>query len=88
MRDAVTGPAWEDPPSGARGPTGIWKQRLAPLLEKPNSWARFDCKNVAVARRYAYLLKHRRLQRPDGVWEFTTRGAAIYARYLGPEAAA
>ena len=38
MTDIVWGEP--PPPSGQRGPNGVWVDRLAPFRERPNEWGR------------------------------------------------
>ena len=76
---------WKDPP--VRGP-GAWRAKLAPLLERPNTWALVHQSPTA---RAAYNLKvaldSGKHDLPEGEWEFTARktktGGEIYARYIG-----
>jgi hypothetical protein len=80
---------WEDP-SGRRSQPGIWIERLEPVMAQPGRWARvLDCR-YARARTVANDLRHGKVRRPPGRWDFTSRGlgdgqGAVYARYLGPD---
>ncbi len=78
---------WEDPPPAWRG---IWVTRLAPLVDRPNVWARVytsPSKNSSLAT--ASNLRKRTVLMPPGRWEVAYRrrdeGGAVYARYLGPD---
>lgn len=81
---------WEDPlPSRSHQP-GIWEQRLAPLLERPNTWARVHEASKGTVHGQVSVLKRRKVRIPEGRFEFCARNvdgntAYIYARYLGPE---
>ena len=75
---------WEDPPSSSRG---VWQKRLAPLLERPGEWARFDRVNTGTK----HHLTHGQMRVPKGTtpdqWEFVLRKQpdntySLYARYL------
>ena len=82
---------WEDPPKIVRrGRDGIWRERLAPLVEKRGAWARVrQCATPSQAASWASNLRRRQVLVPPGKWEFkarTARGSSyVYARYLGPE---
>jgi hypothetical protein len=78
---------WEDPPLKARGNKQVWIDRLTPLLEYPNRWAKVFLAGSAVT---ATKLRRREYVIPEGRWEFRTHQIAmgqyeVYARYLGPK---
>jgi hypothetical protein len=79
------------PPRGKRGRKGgIWIERLTPLMDYPNDWARIATGPYRNMVRRAWLLNKRKLKMPEGRWEFASRKADedrgyLYARYLGPD---
>jgi hypothetical protein len=81
---------WEDPPPAKQGGWLPWRDRLQPLRDRPNEWARVsNFPTVAAARSIAGPLSAGKIAVPEGKWEFTAREledgrGAIYARYLGP----
>jgi hypothetical protein len=81
---------WEDPPPAAPGGRLPWRERLKPLMERPNEWARVTTfPTIAAATSIAGPLSAGKFSLPKGKWEFTSREledgrGAIYARYIGP----
>jgi hypothetical protein len=79
---------WEDPPPAAPGGRLPWRDRLKPLMERPNEWARVTTfPTIAVATSIAGPLRAGKFSLPEGRWDFTAReledgSGAIYARYL------
>jgi len=81
---------WADPPAiqRGRGSQNLWLARLAPLVPRPNKWARvWQSTAPSTAYSIAKELRAGKQQLPAGRWEFRgvkdgERGA-IYARYLG-----
>lgn len=83
------GVVWEDPPEEKAG-TGVWHERLAPLMARPGVWARIaERPQPSTARTVASNLRKRMVRVPEGDWEFVSRQvdgtAYVYARYLGPD---
>jgi hypothetical protein len=76
---------WEDPPlRESYRPPGKWPQRLAPLVEHPGRWARvYEAPSAKTAYSTTANLKSGAYKIPPGRWEFKTRGARVYAQYLG-----
>lgn len=75
---------WEEPEPRLLS-RSVWADRLTPLMERPNAWARVsEAKNAKAATTLASMLRRGRLRAPEGEWEFTTRENRVYARYLGP----
>jgi hypothetical protein len=62
-----------------------WATWLRPAIAEPGKWFRFSRSSRGSARQLAYTLRSGLTQRPPGRWEFTARGSAMYATYLGPE---
>lgn len=72
---------------------GVWVDRLLPLVERPDEWARVGAWPTSTASR----LKNGKILIPPGRWDFATREmdgegehapkgkAWLYACYLGPE---
>ena len=76
---------WEEPSHG------VWWDRLAPLLERPGTWAVvYETDQASTARKYASNLTSGRYNLPPGRFEFRGQerdgNGAIYARYLGKDA--
>jgi hypothetical protein len=91
--DSMTdnGIVWEEPKPDKRG-SESWAERLRPLMEHPDRWARVGEVNRSSAWAVARQLTSGIKQHPPGRWEFAARGSDdkpsrgyIYARYLGPE---
>jgi len=80
---------WEDPPPIDRRRAGkprstIWLRRLAPLLEQPGSWAKVHTfNNKRTAQATVSRLRKGVYRMPTGSWSFTSRAAAVYARFNG-----
>ena len=84
------GVVWEDPPEPRFGGHPAWRERLAPLIERPGEWARvLKTPNAQTARSQASRLSLKKRGSLPGQWEFVTRTkdgmAFVYARYLGPD---
>lgn len=88
------GVVWEDPPqTPGRGRRPLWPGRLAPLLDRPDTWGRvMEYRHPTTAYGIASRLKSGDYPIPPGRWDFTSRSVDgkgyIYARYLGPVAEA
>lgn len=84
---------WEDPPTASRSGVSVWPDRLAPLMDNPGEWARFDMGSGNTASTAASRLRDGTHKLPEGTtpeeWEFTSRrhedGSSVYARYVGPQ---
>ena len=91
---------WIDAPPmrTGKGDKGKWAAALAPLMERPGTWAEIESRDTKThsgqwAHRTARNLKHSPLRFPAGTastdWEFTARHlkdegrSALYGRYLG-----
>lgn len=75
------------PPSGPHG-TGIWVERLQPLLAHPGRWAEvYQAETPHRAGNIVQSLRIRRVRipRPDESWSFAQRDLRVFARYDGPE---
>lgn len=74
---------FRDPPAPV-GRSGTWIYRLAPLLERPEEWARVRVyssnRNASVA---ACQLRRGDNKLPPGRWQFVARKLEVYARYMG-----
>jgi hypothetical protein len=79
--------AWTDPPdrSGRRTRTGIWLERLGPVMEREGTWARvYRCPTKDAASSMVSNLRSGRSKPPPGKWEFEHDDEGfVYARYLG-----
>jgi len=82
---------WRDPAPSRRGfggATGVWEGRLAPLVTNPGRWAvvyTAEDGKVSKASGMAASLRGEKTKKPAGKWEFTSRGAEVFAKYIGPE---
>jgi hypothetical protein len=72
---------WRDPPAKRLR----WRDRLAPLIERPGEWAMVHrASTPGRAMTDTSALRHGRLITPPGKWEFTSDGVEVFARYVGP----
>lgn len=63
-----------------------WANRLMPLLDKPNVWARvqiFDVPEQAYKAQSNLQQRQVKIPEPEHVWEFAARGCEVYAVYRG-----
>lgn len=88
-------PLWDEPPAArVGGRTGVWMERLLPLMDEPGRSALIyvgpEGKKKA-AEKVAYALRHRKVITPPGIWEFTSRWinsenvSKAWAKYVGDE---
>lgn len=83
-------PQWEEP-TRTKKTSGMWMERLTPLMERPGAWARAaTLRNQSSAGSAAHWLNRRLIKIPPGRWEFVSRTItqgeyAVFARYLGSE---
>lgn len=81
---------WRDPPA-RRTRTGVWEERLAPLIEQPEQWALIRiCDTYKQAGGCAGSLKSGKLRMPPGRWEVCARTlddgtGGVFIRWLGLE---
>lgn len=78
---------WEDPPSKRSSAPSIWAEILAPLVERPNTWARIRTGPPASMYSMAGNLRNNDSV-PPGIWDFAARKiddetGGLWARYLG-----
>lgn len=91
VNELAEGVVWEEPPQNNRMTyyPGVWLERLAPLKKHPGQWARLGLwPSRGSATSIQQRLKNRKVQIPDGQWEFIVRkldgqGIGLYARYIG-----
>jgi len=82
---------WREPAPSRRGfggVPGIWIERLQPLLAHAGRWAvvyTAEDGKATKASGMAASLRNPKTRKPEGKWEFTSRGAEVFARYIGPE---
>ena len=71
----------EAPPTSQRAARGYWPQVLDELKARPGKWAMLrEYKNSATAGGAAAYLRR---TVTEGRWEFVSRGAHVFGRYLG-----
>lgn len=82
---------WEEPTAQTKGRfvkgrDSVWQKRLRPCMIRPGDWARVHVANDAnQASTMAWMLRVGKLRKPEGEWEFTSRGKFVYARFLGAD---
>lgn len=75
----------EPPPRRSRGKSGVYIELLTPMMEFPNRWAIIATRPSAQsAWNVVSQLRSGRVKRPEGRWEFESRGLDVYATYIGP----
>lgn len=80
------GPSRRGAPGGGRG--GVWIERLTPLTSHAGRWAviyKAEDGKASRASGMAAALRNGKTMTPAGKWEFVSRGAEVFARYIGPE---
>lgn len=71
-----------------KGDFAGWNTILTVLLDHPGRWARVrEMESIQQAGDAASNLRKRaiRIPRSDHEWEFASRGADVYAKYVGPK---
>lgn len=82
---------WRDPAPSRRGfgaRPGVWIERLQPLTQHPGKWAvvyTADDGKASKASGMAASLRGDKTRKPNGKWEFTSRGGEVFAKFIGPE---
>lgn len=79
---------WEEPPVNRRAPESRWVQKIKELMERPNQWGKIAEGKLSTMYTTAANLRHRRIQYPEGDFEFVGRKiddetGGIWAKYLG-----
>ena len=90
---AASGLVFEEPPKARMGPLAVgqrpvWFGRLEPLMEFPGELVRvhkYPSSNTARVAACSLRRNGTHTRRPEGRWEFATRGGFVYARYMGQE---
>lgn len=83
---------WEEPPPRSVAPRkpSKWQERLAPLLENPGRWARFDFDSPVSAETAAPHLRRGRYRVPEGMnasdletrYDKKREPSALYVRWV------
>lgn len=83
---------WREPSPSRRGfgsgKPGVWIERLQPLTANVGRWAvvyTAEDGKTTKASGMAASLRNEKTRKPAGKWEFTSRGAEVFGRYIGPE---
>lgn len=80
-----------EPPSPTRPSTGVWIERLAPLVLDPGEWYRIAEGPRKSIENMASAMRNGRYKIPSGKWKFASRRyednetGGLWARYDGPD---
>jgi hypothetical protein len=94
MAETEVDMVWEDPPGPVMGQAAKarWFDRLMPLTEEPERWARInECETAGKASAQANYIRRGKVKLPNGVWEAVSRTVTdgedkhfyVYARWMG-----